>query len=493
MLHRPRFHSAVREPPRDIEEDPPRVARTVTPIYTRDPSYNWEALSKPTGPKTARDRFLFLMRDRKFHTVQEMERSLPQGEWVGAMRELLAGDYAFDRLGDNFKLRLRSPAEGRQEAIELLDGIDLARLGSEEVVPAAESREVGVDSEPEVPFDDNFDPTTDADGDGGSEDIRNGLVLSDPPEALTLPVESSASMTAAILAKKTSGKTYLAMVMVEEFMASAAMQVPVVVLDPMGVWYGLRSTADGLPSTFKFLILGGPHGDLPITAKDGVCVADVVNAVRPVSVVIDMSDLAPFEQHELAADFGERFFATSPRSPLHIVVDEADEFAPQRLNRGSRHHKRCLDAMDRLVRRGRNKGIGMTMITQRSAVISKNLLSQVDCLWLLCMVEPNDLKAVDDWLSHRVTSSQRTECMSQISRLPPGIAYFTQSGLHPKFRRFKVRRKKTFDSSRTPGGASKMVPIFAQAPASVLETARTVVSNFSTASIGGAEEGSSEE
>ena len=126
----------------------------------------------------------------------------------------------------------------------------------------------------------------------------------------------------------------------------------------------------------------------------------------------------------------------------------------------------------------------MTMITQRSAVISKNLLSQVDCLWLLSMVAPNDLRAVDDWLSHRVTSSQRSECMSQISRLPPGIAYFTQSGLHPKFRRFRVRRKKTFDSSRTPGGVGRLTPVFARSPARALEVARSIMEHHLSEKVG---------
>jgi hypothetical protein len=477
MLRRPMFHGAAKESSQRSEERFTGTPRTVSPIYPRDPARNWDVLAGATSRKSVKDRFLILMRDRRFHTAIEMEHALPHGEWARVMRELLALNYAFDRIGDNFRLRLRFPAENRQAVGELLDGIDLTRVEIEEASTVNGDRENprGVLEDRYV---DDFDPATDVEGEGGSEDVRNGLVLSDPPGDLTLPVEDSATMTAAILAKKTSGKTYLAMVMAEEFMSSTKTQVPLVVLDPMGVWYGLRATADGMPSAFEFVIVGGSHGDIPITSKDGAVVADIANAVRPVSVVVDMLDLAPFEQHEFVADFGERFFATSPRSPLHMIVDEADEFAPQRLNKGSRHHKRCLDAMDRLVRRGRNKGIGMTMITQRSAVISKNLLSQVDCLWLLSMVAPNDLRAVDDWLSHRVTSSQRSECMSQISRLPPGIAYFTQSGLHPKFRRFRVRRKKTFDSSRTPGGLGRLTPVFARPPARALEVARSIMEHY---------------
>ena len=232
--------------------------------------------------------------------------------------------------------------------------------------------------------------------------------------------------------------------------------------------------ADGQPSPFNILALGGRYGDLPITAKDGVRAANVVNSIRPYPVIIDLSGLAPAEQHEFVADFIEKLFTIAERSPIHIIIDEADEYAPQTLNSASRHQKRSLDAIDRLVRRGRSKGIGVTMITQRSAVIAKNVLSQIDSLWLLNMVAPRDLLAVEEWLKHGVTESQRVECVNQIPRLQPGTAYFLQTGVSPKFRRFKVRRKKTFDSSKTPGAAGYVPPIFSKPSASVMATAREI-------------------
>jgi DNA helicase HerA-like ATPase len=60
---------------------------------------------------------------------------------------------------------------------------------------------------------------------------------------LTLPVEA-VTETFAILAKRGVGKTYTAAVMVEEMVAAG---LPVVVVDPIGVWWGLRSPADGRP------------------------------------------------------------------------------------------------------------------------------------------------------------------------------------------------------------------------------------------------------
>ena len=89
------------------------------------------------------------------------------------------------------------------------------------------------------------------------EEKEEQLALSASRNELSLSASDSSTMTAAILAKKGSGKTYLGMVLAEEFMMSPGLGVPVVIVDPTGVWYGLRSMADGSPSSFAVLILGG--------------------------------------------------------------------------------------------------------------------------------------------------------------------------------------------------------------------------------------------
>ena len=119
------------------------------------------------------------------------------------------------------------------------------------------------------------------------------------------------------------------------------------------------------------------------------------------------------------------------------------------------------------------------MITQRSAVIAKNVLSQVDSLWLLNMVEPRDLLAVDGWLKHGVTDQQRVECLNQIPKLLPGTSYFLQTGANPKFRRFKVRRKRTFDSSKTPGMSGYVAPLLSKPPVAVLSLAKEILKALS--------------
>lgn len=434
--------------PREIhDERPARPAVREKPcsqIYGR----NSAAAKQSSGPMRVRDRLLGLMCDLQFHPVHELEEALPGGEWVRAMRDLLSLPFAFDRVADSFRMRRSLPGERKQSLVDLLAGIDMTRVRSFPIT----SRKIAVHEEAfgESPVGDPgmaFDPTANQEDEPGEGER---LILAENPEDLTLSAIDSAVMTAAILAKKSSGKTYLGMVLVEEFISCPGLRVPVVVIDPTGAWYGLLATADGKPSSFRIMILGGPHGVLPITRKQGAQAAEVVHEIWPASAILDLSCMIPSEQHEFVADFGQRLFVLNVRSPLHLIVDEADEFAPQNLDSSSRHQKRSREVLDRIVRRGRIKGFGATLITQRSAVIAKNVISQIDSLFLLNMVAPADLEAVDGWMRYGVQAEQRMECLRKLPNLPPGTAYFMQSGAAPKFRRFVVRRRITFDSSRTP-------------------------------------------
>ena len=392
------------------------------------------------------DRLLEMLSDHMHHPVAEMESILPEGEWARAMKELLSSGFAFDRLSDAFRIRRKLSSERKQSLVELLDGIDVDAARPTVPDVSEEEIEMPVVSLKQVEEPEAFDPTLDGDEPTVREEL---LHLSLGGDELTLSAPDRTTMTAAILAKKGSGKTYLGMVLVEEFLTSPGLGVPVVVIDPTGVWYGLRSMSDGSPSSLPILTLGGEYGDLPLSHTQGKQAALLVQDIRPQSLILDLSLMVPVEQHEFVADFVLKLFMLNVRSPLHLIIDEADEFAPQSLT-GSRHQRRSLEEIDRFVRRGRKKGLGSTLISQRPAVVNKNVLSQIDALFLLNMVGPGDLEAVSDWLKLRVSAEQRFECLGQLANLSPGVAFFTQSGSNPRFRKFTVRKRDTFDSGRTP-------------------------------------------
>jgi len=150
--------------------------------------------------------------------------------------------------------------------------------------------------------------------------------------------------------------------MVEEMMAAG---LPVVIVDPVGVWWGLRSSATGTAEGLPVVIFGGDHADLPLAETAGELLADLVVDER-VPAVLDLSTLSKSAGRRFMTDFAERLYHRN-RDPLHLVLDEADAFAPQRTDPGG---QRLLGAIEDLVRRGRARGIGVTLITQRPAVLA---------------------------------------------------------------------------------------------------------------------------
>jgi hypothetical protein len=258
---------------------------------------------------------------------------------------------------------------------------------------------------------------------------------------LSLPVEA-VTQTFAILAKRGAGKTYTAAVMVEE-MLKAGLQL--VVVDPVGVWWGLRSSADGQHEGLPIVIMGGEHGDLPLDVGAGELIADVVVEER-LSVVLDLSPFRKGEQTRFVTDFAERLYQKN-RQPLHLVLDEADAFAPQRPMKGQ---ERLLGAIEDLVRRGRARGIGVTLVTQRAAVLNKDVLTQAEVLIALRTIAPQDRDAIDAWIRVHGTPEQRDALMASLPSLPIGTAWWWSPGWLDIFQRVQIRRKETFDSSATP-------------------------------------------
>jgi hypothetical protein len=271
--------------------------------------------------------------------------------------------------------------------------------------------------------------------------LRIGPGLSLPAEAVT--------QTFGIIAKRGVGKTYTALVMVEEMLEAG---LTAIVADPVGVCWGLRSGADGKTPGYPILILGGEHGDVPLESTAGEVVADFLITERQ-SAVLDLSLFRKGEQVRFMADFAERLYHRN-REPLHLVLDEADAFAPQKPMHGQ---ERMLGAIEDLVRRGRARGIGVTLVTQRAAVLNKDVLTQVEVLVTLRTIAPQDRDAIDAWIRVHGTPDERARLMESLPSLPIGEAWFWSPGWLDIFKRIKVRERRTFDSSATPKVGRKVV------------------------------------
>jgi uncharacterized protein DUF87/helicase HerA-like protein len=258
---------------------------------------------------------------------------------------------------------------------------------------------------------------------------------------LQLPDEA-VTQTFAILAKRGVGKTYTASVMVEEMLKH---QLHVAVVDPIGVWWGLRSSADGKRAGLPIVIAGGEHADVPIEPTSGELLAEMIVEKR-VSMVIDLSLFRKGEQHRFMTDFAETLYRKN-RQAVHLVLDEADEFAPQR---PMGDEARMLGAMEDIVRRGRARGIGVTMITQRPAVLNKNVLTQIEVLVAMRLTSPQDRAAIAEWIKYHADGAEAQKMLESLGSLPIGTAWFWSPGWLNLFQKVTIRRRETFDSSSTP-------------------------------------------
>lgn len=275
---------------------------------------------------------------------------------------------------------------------------------------------------------------------------------------IDLPVEV-VTQTIAILAKRRAGKSYTMRKICEQLLAA---DQQLVMVDPKGDQWGIRSSADGKKAGFPIIILGGEHGDLPLEVNAGEVVAKLVVEER-VSILLDLSG---FRKHEIAtfmAIFLESVYRMKAleknRTPVMLVVDEADAIAPQK---PQANEARMLGAIEDIVRRGGQRGIGCALITQRSAVLNKNVLTQAEILVVLRTIAPQDLAAMKAWIEVHGTLEQGKEMMDSLPSLPIGDAWFwspgwpTSSGI---FKRTHILPIETFDSGATPKpGERKVIP-----------------------------------
>lgn len=277
--------------------------------------------------------------------------------------------------------------------------------------------------------------------------IARGLDL--PVDAVTQPI--------GIIARRGRGKTYTAKVIAEE-MLKAGQQTAI--LDPLGAWSGLRSSADGKHAGLPILILGGKHGDLPLEPTAGALIADfIVDTGR--SVILDLSQIESLAaQDRFARDFAVQLYhrkktAVAP-TPLHLFVDEADSFAPQKPQPGQ---QAMLGAFEALVRRGRMAGIGVTLITQRPAVLNKNVLTQIELLVILQITGPQDRDAIKPWIEGNADQAQAKVVLASLATLEVGEAWFWSPSWLGILQRVRVRKAETFDSSATPtAGQTRAAP-----------------------------------
>lgn len=278
-------------------------------------------------------------------------------------------------------------------------------------------------------------------------------------EGLSLPLDT-VTQSMALLARRGAGKTYTGSVLAEEVIKA---KVPIVILDPTGAWWGLRSSIDGQHAGLPVVIFGGDHGDVALEPTAGALIAEVV-LEHPGAYILDFSAFpSKTAEQTFAASFLEHLYRGKKpdTGALLVVVDEADMFAPQR---PGPEQTKTLGALESIVRRGRIKGMGVLLITQRAAVLNKNVLTQTEILLIMQTTGPQDRAALDEWIKGNGTPEERTAVLDSMASMEQGDAWLWSPSFLRILKRVHIRTRTTFDSSKTPGaGATRIEPTtFAQ-------------------------------
>jgi hypothetical protein len=272
---------------------------------------------------------------------------------------------------------------------------------------------------------------------------------------LDLPADAI-TQSIALLAVRRAGKSNAAAVIAEEM---HRIGLPWVAIDPKGDWWGLRSSKDGTGPGLPVPIFGGLHGDMPLVPEAGKLIAELI-AEENLTCVLDVSEFASkTAQMRFLADLAERLFRLHGKQPQprHVFLEEADDFIPQRV---MRDQARCVGAWTKLVKQGGSRGLGITLISQRSAVVNKDALTQTETMIALRTTSPQDRKAILEWVSYHDVAR---EVVDSLPGLDDGEAWVCSPhwlGRHgqPPIQKVRFRQRATYDSGATPVIARKRRP-----------------------------------
>ncbi len=249
----------------------------------------------------------------------------------------------------------------------------------------------------------------------------------------------------AVMGMSGSGKSYLIGVLCEELCKA---DLPFIIIDPEGEYKSLKEKFD--------IVWACNDPDADVLLNFQICekLADVaVN--KHLKLIFDTSESS--NEFDLVEEFLKHFYEVEDRvrTPMLLILEEADRFAPQ--GRGER-----IDELMEISRRGRKRGIGLVIATQRPAMVDKNILSQCGNQFIGRLRTENDLNAVG--LFFRSKSDTNT-----IPDLEDGH-FYSMGDISPAVQNVHIRKRETTHGGGTPGRTSqvkevKELKIFQDRPA----------------------------
>jgi hypothetical protein len=226
-----------------------------------------------------------------------------------------------------------------------------------------------------------------------------------------------------IIAQSGAGKSWAIAVLCERLCAAG---IGFVIVDTEGEYFSLRE---------RYPVLWVGSDDRCDENIERVNLKDLMlrAVVNGTAVVFDVSET---DMREKVAALAEVLYeiASAHRIPYLLVLEEADKFIPQA--------RESLKKVEEISRRGRKRGLGLLVATQRPSLVTKNVLSQCNNQAIGKLSIENDLRAVDLFFGSRAE-------VEELTSLEPG-EFFVMGGFARKKTRIRFAARETVHRGETP-------------------------------------------
>lgn len=270
---------------------------------------------------------------------------------------------------------------------------------------------------------------------------------------LSLGVADFVGKFVALLGITGSGKTNTAAVLVEELQRQ---HLPMTIVDIEGEYYGLKEK-------FDLLIAGkSEHAELAISPENAGALA-TASVTRGLSVILDLSEYTQEEMYMFLVEYFSALWEASSKvkQPYEIILEEAHEWIPQGANTPLKK------MLTRIALRGRKRGLGIILMSQRSAKVEKDVLTQTSLLFLHKVVHPTDMRVYKDLIP-----LPSADVESVVGGLHPGQVVVV-SNHTPQVA--QIRLRDTFHAGSTPTLGQVAQPELRRVDASLLQELQKLI------------------
>jgi hypothetical protein len=269
-------------------------------------------------------------------------------------------------------------------------------------------------------------------------DRQQGAILAlDREHRLALSIQDLIGKCIAVLGITGFGKTNTAAVLIEELLSQG---LPLTIVDIESEYYGLKQS-------YQVLVAGRSiHAEVPLEMSNAASLAEI-SIRRGISVILDLADYTQDEASTILTRYFKRLWevASIERKPYEIVLEECHEWIPQSVSTPLKQ------ILTRIALRGRKRGLGTILLSQRSAKVEKDVLTQASLLFLHKVMHPTDMRVYKEVIP---LPGQEVEAL--VNSLQVGQALLVdQRGVQA----VHLRQRHTYHAGDTPAFGIEQPPL----------------------------------